>query len=103
MGSYTGRHHEPGLVELEGVRVNPKYPPEDPDEGCPGGWRLSPYTSSIAPYLRSRADGGARVPNPLLDRCDDDTIIQAVLYYEREHERCIAHTMTVEEKARKDG
>lgn len=99
-GSYTGAIEPPTVSDNQRL---PKAHPEDPADGCPGGWRLSLYAQSVAPYLRTRAGDGHRVPNPLLDRCEDDAIARAVLFYENEHERCIGHTMKVEEKAREDG
>lgn len=94
---YSGRHeHEaraagadvfsrcpPGLWEW-------KRPPEAPGDGCPGGWYRSPFAASVLRYVRTRTEGGARVPNPLLDRADDPLIEAAVLYFEREQERVYA-------------
>ena len=84
MGGYTGRDREPG---------GRKYPPEDPAEGCPGGWRASIFNMSIDPYIRLRTDTGGRVPNRRLDECDDPLVWEWINYYERQQERCIAHTM----------
>lgn len=93
---YTGREQQPGPR-------SPRYPTEDPEGGCPAGWRRSAYVQSVAPYFRMRAAGGVRVSNPLLDRCDDPAILAAVLMFEQQQERCIAHTEEVEatERARR--
>lgn len=51
--------------------------------GCPKSWDLCGWTRSVARFLRRRVEGGSRVPNPFLDRTDDELIIEAVLEYER--------------------
>lgn len=63
---------------------------EPPEHGCPGGYQRSPFVWSIDRYYRRRIEGGARVPNPHLDRCDDFLVLDAVLYLEAEEERCRA-------------
>lgn len=72
-------------------RANPRhplnYPRETPEHGCPGGWYRSVFVTSIYPYLRRRDDHGNRVQNLILDRCDDDLILQLVAYAEDEQER----------------
>ncbi|MEM6988920.1 MAG: hypothetical protein AAF721_00440 [Myxococcota bacterium] len=87
---YTGRQREPGLTEQRGVRVSWRYPPEDPDEGCPGAWRRNRFVGSMLPFLRRRDDHGGRVSNPFHDRCDDELVLALVNFYEDEHERAIA-------------
>lgn len=61
---------------------------EPPEHGCPGGYQRSPLVWSIDRYYRRRIDGGGRVANPHLDRCDDWLVLDAVLYLEAEEERC---------------
>jgi hypothetical protein len=100
VGSWTGRPREPGVTEMHGVRCPKDGAWEDPADGCPAGWRRSIYLASLRPYLRTRTQTGDRVPNPLLDRCDDPAIWQAVLALEDEEERCIAHIMRCEAHAR---
>ena len=78
-----------------------RHPPDDPDEGCPGAWRLSPFVDSLAPFLRRRDDNGNRVANALYDRCDDELIIALVHYYEDEHEQCIAAIYSAAEARKK--
>lgn len=101
VGSWTGRPKIPGVTEQHGVRCPKDAAWEDPDDGCPAGWRLSGYGLSLIPYLRRRLEDGARVPNPLHDRLSDDAMFQALNYYEHEQERCIAHTRLIEEQARR--
>lgn len=58
--------------------------PHEPirEQGCPQSWVLSPFYQSLQRYYR-RPDGqGGRVPNPLLDRCDDVLVIEAILQLE---------------------
>lgn len=64
-----------------------RTPPELVDEGCPGGWYRSRFVWSLHSFLRVRAEGGQRVGNPLLDRCDDELVLQLVMYFEHEQER----------------
>lgn len=66
--------------------VNLKRPPEDARDGCPGAWTRSRFIASVMPYLRRRTEGGGRVPNLLLDRCDDDLIVQLVNHAEHEQD-----------------
>lgn len=68
-----------------------RHPPEDHAEGCPGSWMRSMFAVSFSKYYRHRADGGVRVSNLALDDCDDWLVRDAVMYFEREEERRIAH------------
>lgn len=106
VGSWTGRPREPGVDEMHGVRCPKDGAWEEPAEGCPAGWRRSPYVASLEPYRRTRTQTGDRVANPMLDRCDDPAIVAAVLMLEDEEERCLAHTLRLElaaiEKHRND-
>lgn len=81
--AYAGRHREPGSAK--------KHPPEDPAEGCPGGWRRSRFVASLMPFLRLRSEHGQRVPNRTLEECDDPLVWELVNLYEREQERAIAY------------
>ena len=66
-------------VSLPGRKTPlPPVPPEDPAEGCPGGYYRSLFVASVAPYLRRRDGQGNRVANPLLDRTDDEVLLQLV-------------------------
>lgn len=75
-----------------GLRINPQRPTEDAREGCPGSWVRSRFVASVIPYLRRRTDGGGRVPNLLLDRCDDDLLVQLVNYTEHEQDAYEAYS-----------
>lgn len=68
------------------LRINLQRPTEDAREGCPSSWIRSRFVASVLPYLRRRTDGGGRVPNLLLDRCDDDLVVQLVNYAEHEQD-----------------
>lgn len=58
-------------------------PSEPACDGCPGGWYRSRFVESLLRYRRRSADGGARVANLMLERCDDDLIIEAAEMLER--------------------
>lgn len=68
-----------------------KTPPEDYADGCPGSWIQSQFAQSFSTYYRHRTDDGGRVPNLELQRADDWLIDVAVMYFERQEERRIAH------------
>lgn len=70
-----------------GIDVNPELPFEDPAEGCPAGWYRSRFIASLLPYLRRRDGNGGRVQNLMLDRTDDEVIIQLAMLAEDEQER----------------
>lgn len=74
-------------------RETTEYPFEDPHEGCPGAWYRSRFVASVRPFLRTRTDDGGRVANPLLDRCDDEFLIQCVLLLEREQDAFESHAL----------
>lgn len=85
---WMGRARLPASVRKQaGEDIVPAYPWEDPADGCPGGWYRSLFVYSVETYLRGRTEHGGRNSNPLLDRCDDDLVVQLVLYLEREQER----------------
>lgn len=86
---YVGRYPDRELGE------DWERPKESDDSGCPGGYQRSPLLWGLARYLRHRAEGGQRVTNPLFDRLEDELVIEAVLHFEREQERCIAETERV--------
>lgn len=72
------RHDEPG---------------EDPEEGCPGGWRYAQFGYLVQRYARRRTRDGNRVANPNFDRIADENPVMAdaVMLFEYEQERCIAY------------
>lgn len=91
----------PGLSREIMGRKDPwwKHPPEDHAHGCPGAWIRSEFAVSFAEYTRHRTDDGARVPNFALDRCGDWLIEDAVMYFERQEERRIAHHEIIRHRA----
>ena len=53
-------------------------PPENiEDEGCPGAWYRSPFVDSLLRYRRRPTEGGGRLTNLFLDRCQDDLVLEA--------------------------
>jgi len=64
-----------------GRDFNWELPPEDPTEGCPGGWYRSPFAISLYRYLRTPLVGGGWTSNGFYDQADD-LIKAAVHYYE---------------------
>lgn len=88
VAGYMGRPRLPAGTQFEdGLTVVWKRPPERFVEGCPGGWYRSRFIYSLQPFMRTRAEGGMRVPNPFFDRCDDELVLALVLYLEHEQER----------------
>lgn len=73
--------------DARGIGIDYRYPPEDPREGCPGGWYRCMYAHSLAPYYRQRTEGGGRVENPEFSRCEDPRVLAAILYLESEQQR----------------
>lgn len=53
------------------------------NEGCPGAWYRTAFVESLLRYRRRPCEGGGRVVNPLLDRCTDEWIIEAIAELER--------------------
>lgn len=68
-----------------------EIPPENPDEGCPGGWHRTRFVGSLMPYYRRRTEGGGRVPNRLYDTCNDVTILRAIAYLEAEEDAAVRY------------
>lgn len=75
------------MSRARGLRISPTHPTEDPADGCPGGWIRSAFALSVLPFVRIRTEGGGRNPNLLLERADDDLLIQWVQTFEAEQER----------------
>lgn len=73
------------------IKVSPKYPTEDPTDGCPAGWYRSIFIASLYPYLRRRDAQGGRVANLMLERVEDDVIVQLAMLAEEEQERWEAY------------
>lgn len=76
----------PGQARQAGIVMSSKRPTEDPAEGCPGGWPRSTFVESVYPYLRRRTSTGNRVQNLMLDRSDDDLLVELVQYAEQQQE-----------------
>lgn len=58
-------------------------PLEYPDEsGCPGGWYRTAFVNSVLRYYRRQCGERGRIPNRLLEACDDELVIEAVEYME---------------------
>lgn len=55
-----------------------EYPPEDPEDGCPGAWYRTPFVGSLLKYRRRPDGNGGRVSNRMLDLCCDELVIEAV-------------------------
>lgn len=54
-------------------------PAERIDEtGCPGATYRAGFVGSVLRYYRRRDRNGGRIENPLLTRCDDELVIEAV-------------------------
>ena len=98
---WLGREPVPGVSEEDGQPVrNPLMPLERISDGCPGGWYRCRFVWSLHPYLRVRCEGGMRVSNPMLDRCDDEFVLQCVQVYEHHQERAAAHRLEAMRDAR---
>jgi hypothetical protein len=54
--------------------------PNEPvaEMGCPGAWYRTAFMRSLDRYYRRRVEGGARIENPALSRCDDTLVLEAV-------------------------
>jgi len=72
------------------VDFDPRCPPEDHDNGCPGAWYRCDFANSLERYERLLTESGF-ASNMLADRTDDRLIIEAMQYIERERLRARAH------------
>lgn len=97
---YHGRHRDPEAVLVAGSWEEPHEPIED---GCPGGYQLSPLVTDLLRYIRRRTKDGGRVSNPFFDRLEDEIAIAAVMLYEEEQDRSFAYwdSACFEERRRK--
>jgi hypothetical protein len=68
-----------------------EYPPEDAEDGCPAGWRMTPLVWGVLRHARRRIKDGGRVASPFFDQLDDDLLASAVLYYEAQEDAAMAH------------
>lgn len=88
-GTWTGK----SLVRRY-MGANPRYdregkdsdwnnPKERPEEtGCPGSWYRTDFVQSVLDYRRKPDSNGGRIPNRLLDLCENTLVIEAVNYLE---------------------
>ena len=69
----------PPRYDLE-VQANDWAAPNEDieNEGCPGAWYRTPFIESLLRYRRTACGDGGRVPNRLLDLCDDELVIEAI-------------------------
>lgn len=56
-----------------------EFPQEPMADGCPGGWYRCEFVQSLHQYFRN-----GTLDNPLLARCDDTLVLEAVAYYEQQ-------------------
>lgn len=64
---------------------------EDPEDGCPGGDQRCRFVQSVLVYHRRADKQRNRIVNPRLDRCEDDLVLDAVLYFEAEQDACAGY------------
>lgn len=67
-------------VEEDG-RLHP-HPPEDPADGCPGGWARCGFASSFSRYIRTRTEGGLHDANPLIHAGTPAHVLEALRFFE---------------------
>lgn len=79
--------------------------PNEPiaDMGCPGAWYRTAWCRSLDRYYRRRIEGGGRIDNPALTRCEDPLVIEAVQTLEAYEDAAHAEAMRIyyAEQARK--
>lgn len=63
------------------------------DMGCPGAWYRTPFMRSLDRYYRRRTEGGGRVENPALARCDDPLVLEAIQTLEAHEDAAHAEHM----------
>ncbi len=85
VGTWTGkplaRIHmgAPRDYAREGKDGDWDRPYERIDEtGCPGAWYRTAFVDSLLRYYRRRDHHGNRIENPLLTRCSDELVLEAV-------------------------
>lgn len=61
----------PARYDREGQDPSWRRPAEDMGEGCPGSWYRSAFVDFVLQYRRRPTEGGGRVENTRLTRCDD--------------------------------
>lgn len=68
----------PPRYEGEGRDHDWDRPLEPVENGCPGAWYRSPFAESVLRYRRRPDGNGGRIPNRLLELCEDELVIEAV-------------------------
>ncbi len=53
-------------------------PKEDLSAGCVGSFYRGAFVRSLLPYRRRRDQNGGRITNPLLDKCDNQLVHEAI-------------------------
>lgn len=81
-------HGEPDPDEPE--LDDPMHPRDDHREGCPGAWYRCAFADSLHAYERHATDAGYSA-NPLLDRCHDRLVLEAIQFIEAERLRARAY------------
>lgn len=87
LGHYLGR---PRVRDPNNPYGTWERPSEELEDGCPGGWRMTPLVWGVVRHARRRTRDGGRVPSPFFDRLVDDLLISAVLYYEAQEDAALA-------------
>jgi len=72
----------PPRYDREGHDSDWKAPREDPAEGCPGSWYRCSFVDFVMQFRRRPTDGGGRVENTRLARCDDRLVHEWVALLE---------------------
>ena len=92
---HLGRSPSPETIREIGPAAARRHdePGEDPEEGCPGGWRYARFGYLVQRYARRRTSTGDRVANPNFDRiaAENTVLADAVMLFEAEQERCLAY------------
>jgi hypothetical protein len=79
---------------------DPLHPRDDHRDGCPGAWYRSAFAASLHAYERHATDAGYSA-NPLLDRCQDRLVLEAIQFLEAERLRARAHWSEVRAAAQR--
>lgn len=63
--------------------------PHEPiaEQGCPTAWMLTDWYRSLQRYYRRSDGNGGRIANPVLDRCEDPLVHEAIQRLEEYEEQ----------------
>ncbi len=78
------------LPVLDGPEPS-EHPKETHEDGCPGAWYRCGFVTSLLKYERHVSEHGAYSDNPLLSRCEDPLVLEAIQYLELERARARAY------------